>query len=66
MLVLVLVSIRNFKTLPAVLSEVSWSVIPLVAGLFVIVQALQQAGLRTLVANSLRFVENQNAFTGIP
>jgi arsenical pump membrane protein len=62
MLVLVLVSIRNFKTLPAVLSEVSWSVIPLVAGLFVIVQALQQAGLRTLVANSLRFVENQNAF----
>lgn len=42
---LLLVSLRNRRPLIAVMKGVSWSVLPLVAGLFVIVQALNEAGL---------------------
>jgi len=45
MLALLLVSLRNRQALAAVVRGVSWSVLPLVAGLFVIVEALNEAGL---------------------
>ncbi|MBX9934342.1 MAG: arsenic transporter [Methylobacterium sp.] len=37
-----------------VVRDVSWSVLPLVAGLFVLVEALERTGLLTLIAGSLR------------
>ena len=42
---LVVVATRNQKILASVVKGVSWSVLPLVAGLFVIVEALHRAGL---------------------
>jgi arsenical pump membrane protein len=42
---LVVVALRNPRILRSVFTGVSWSVLPLVAGLFVIVEALQNAGL---------------------
>lgn len=38
-----------------ILKDISWSVIPLVAGLFVLVEAANQAGARTLSRAALRF-----------
>jgi arsenical pump membrane protein len=42
---LVVVASRNRKLVPSVARGVAWSVLPLVAGLFVIVEALQNAGM---------------------
>jgi arsenical pump membrane protein len=42
---LLVVASRNRKLVPSVARGVAWSVLPLVAGLFVIVQALQNAGM---------------------
>lgn len=44
-LALTVVASRNRKIVPSVAKGVSWSVLPLVAGLFVIVEALHNAGL---------------------
>jgi arsenical pump membrane protein len=46
---LVLISFRNRLAWRAVLGGVSWSVLPLVAGLFMIVAALNRAGLLPLI-----------------
>jgi len=45
LLVLVAVATRNRSLAPRVAKDVSWSVLPLVAGLFVIVEALKNRGL---------------------
>jgi arsenical pump membrane protein len=45
---LVLISLRNRGAWKAVLGGVSWSVVPLVAGLFMIVAALNRAGMLAL------------------
>lgn len=45
MVALIVVAVRNRRMAVRVATGVSWSVLPLVAGLFVIVQALQGAGL---------------------
>ncbi|GJE61368.1 arsenic transporter [Methylobacterium trifolii] len=37
-----------------VVKDVSWSVLPLVAGLFVLVEALEKTGVLTLIANTLK------------
>jgi arsenical pump membrane protein len=46
LLALAILATRNRRIVPHIAREVSWSVLPLVAGLFVIVDALQDAGLK--------------------
>jgi len=53
LLVLLLVTLRDRKAMRAVLTGVSWSVLPLVAGLFMIVEALNRAGMLQLTQRGL-------------
>jgi arsenical pump membrane protein len=53
---LVLISFRNRSAWKAVLHGVSWSVIPLVAGLFMIVAALNRAGMLGVTQCGLRWL----------
>ncbi len=53
---LALISIRNRKAWRAVLGGVSWSVLPLVAGLFMIVAALNRAGMLRLTQFGLMWL----------
>ena len=53
MLALVLVAMRDRSALKAVLTHISWSVLPLVAGLFMIVEALNLAGMLQLTQRGL-------------
>ncbi|MGB6193638.1 MAG: arsenic transporter, partial [Terracidiphilus sp.] len=56
LLVLVVLSARN-RTLPgSVTRGVSWSILPLVAGLFVIVEAMQKAGMLQAGLAGMRFL----------
>jgi arsenical pump membrane protein len=48
------IALRDHGAVRDLASTVSWSVIPLVAGLFVIVEALNTAGALSLAANALR------------
>jgi arsenical pump membrane protein len=54
LLVAAVVTVRDRGAPMDILREVAWSVLPLVAGLFVIVEALNDAGARTLVVTALR------------
>jgi len=54
LLALILVALRNRRIVASVAMGVSWSVLPLVAGLFVIVEALQGAGLLTVGLRGLQ------------
>src|SRR5579884_2507769 len=56
MLALVIISVRNRTAWKAVLGGVSWSVLPLVAGLFVIVAALNRAGMLRLTQAALEWL----------
>ncbi len=49
-----IVGMRDFATAPAVLREAPWSIIPLVAGLFVIVRALDATGALEIARGLLR------------
>lgn len=53
---LALISVRNRKAWRAVLGGVSWSVLPLVAGLFMIVAALNRAGMLRLTQFGLTWL----------
>ena len=53
-LALIIVATRNRKIVASVATGVSWSVLPLVAGLFVIVEALESAGLLDAGLTGLR------------
>jgi len=53
-LALILVGTRNRKIVASVATGVSWSVLPLVAGLFVIVEALESTGLLSAGLAGLR------------
>jgi arsenical pump membrane protein len=53
---LVLISIRNRQSWKAVIGGVSWSVLPLVAGLFTIVAALNRAGMLGLTRFGLTWL----------
>jgi arsenical pump membrane protein len=55
------VVIREQKTPWTTLRHISWSVLPLVAGLFVIVQALDHAGLIGMLRSLLQGVAQQSA-----
>lgn len=57
LLVAVAVSIRDSKTPKAIGKEISWSVLPLVAGLFVIVEGMNQAGALAAAIHALRGME---------
>jgi arsenical pump membrane protein len=50
---IVVISLRGSQTL-AVLKHISWGVLPLVAGLFVFVEALDRVGVLTFVSDRLR------------
>jgi len=50
----VLVLVSNREAPWPTLGKVSWSVLPLVAGLFVLVEALNRTGLATALSNALR------------
>jgi arsenical pump membrane protein len=57
--------IRRWEAPWSLLSGVSWSVLPLVAGLFVLVEALEQTGLVAELADALkRFAETAPNTTG--
>jgi arsenical pump membrane protein len=55
------ISILKRKFLGAHLAEISWAVLPLVAGLFVLVEGLQRTGVIEILAQLVR-----SASTGIP
>jgi arsenical pump membrane protein len=56
---MIAVSFRDRGIYKAALREVSWSVLPLVAGLFVLVESLNRAGLLRLLEASLRWLAHQ-------
>ncbi len=56
LLVLFVVALRNRAILGSVIRGVTWSVLPLVGGLFVIVEALQKAGMLRAGLAGLRFL----------
>ncbi|MGI8959501.1 MAG: arsenic transporter [Bryobacteraceae bacterium] len=57
-LIIIAVSNRSLANTFQVLRCVSWEVLPMVAGLFVIVQALDRAGAVEQLRNMLRYVES--------
>ncbi|MGO8701655.1 MAG: arsenic transporter [Limisphaerales bacterium] len=59
-----LVAARDRHVPLTVIKGVSWSVIPLVAGLFVIVEALQGAGMLRLANGGLLFLQKQSFLAG--
>ena len=63
-LTLLLIGWRD-RTLPrAAVRGVSWSVLPLVAGLFMLVEALNRAGMLTLAEHALAWIVRQPVFQG--
>jgi arsenical pump membrane protein len=63
---LVLVSVLNREAPLDVLKGVSWSVLPLVAGLFIIVQALSGTGLIAELGQALaRYTESEPSYTAM-
>jgi arsenical pump membrane protein len=60
--VMALVSLKDRAVLQRAIKGVSWSVLPLVGGLFVIVEALQSAGLLRMGLVGLRLIGSLPAF----
>lgn len=58
-LVAIAVSIRDHNTWKHIATGVSWSVLPLVAGLFIVVEALNGAGALHLAVSALHALKNQ-------
>ncbi|HTV06194.1 MAG TPA: SLC13 family permease [Acidobacteriaceae bacterium] len=56
---LVLVSFRDRGIYKAAVREVSWSILPLVAGLFVLVESLNRTGMLHVLESSLRRLTHQ-------
>ncbi len=59
------VTFRDRKAALAVVRGVSWSVLPLVAGLFVIIAAMNKAGALDMAVNALRALEGWSATSGV-
>jgi arsenical pump membrane protein len=57
-LIAVVISIRERTRPSAILSEISWSVLPLVAGLFIMVEAINTAGALHLSQTSLETLQH--------
>ena len=62
--VLLLATRARFRTIPSLVRSVSWSVLPLVAGLFVLVEALNQAGALPLIQDAIRSCSQLPALPG--
>lgn len=63
--VVVLLATRaRFRTIPSLVRGVSWSVLPLVAGLFILVEALNQAGALRLIEDAIRSCSRLPALPG--
>lgn len=58
---LILVSFKDSGIYKAAAREVSWSILPLVAGLFVLVESLNRAGMLRILEASLRWLAHQPA-----
>jgi arsenical pump membrane protein len=58
---LILVSFKDSGIYKAAAREVSWSILPLVAGLFVLVESLNRAGMLRILESSLRWLTHQPA-----
>ena len=61
---IILVALKDRQAPISVVRKVSWSVIPLVAGLFVIVEALKDAGTLRIAQNGLEIVSHWPVFRG--
>ena len=58
---LILVSFKDSGIYKASLREISWSILPLVAGLFILVESLNRAGMLRILESSLRWLTHQPA-----
>lgn len=58
------VSIRDHGVPKDIASEISWSVIPLVAGLFVIVEAMNRVGAQQATVNALETIKSWSPLSG--
>ena len=63
LLVAAIVSVRDRGVPKDIAREISWSVIPLVAGLFVIVEAMNRAGALQTTASALEHMRNWNSLS---
>ena len=63
LLVAIAVSLRDAKTPKDIAKEISWSVLPLVAGLFVIVEAMNGAGALSASVRLLREMKSWQPFS---
>jgi len=63
-LIAVVVSIRERTRPSEILSEISWSVLPLVAGLFIMVEAINTAGALHLSATALKMLQRLPPIAG--
>jgi arsenical pump membrane protein len=61
---IILVALKDRQSPISVVRKVSWSVSPLVAGLFVIVEALKDAGTLRIAQNGLEIVSHWPVFRG--
>jgi arsenical pump membrane protein len=63
-LALLMVTLRDRRAAFIVVRGVSWSIVPLVAGLFMIVEALNRGGMLHLAERGLRWAATLPAFAG--
>lgn len=56
---LIVVSLKDRSIYKRAAVEVSWSILPLVAGLFILVEALNSIGLRRMIANGFQWLTRQ-------
>jgi arsenical pump membrane protein len=63
-LAVLLVSLRDRRAALAVLRGVSWSIVPLVAGLFMIVEALNRGGMLQMAERGLRWAAGLHHLAG--
>jgi len=61
---LVLVSVKDRAIYKIATLEISWSILPLVAGLFILVEALNSAGLLHLIEGAFQWLTHQPTFAG--
>lgn len=64
LLAVLLVSFRDRRAAVTVARRVSWSVVPLVAGLFMIVEALNRAGMLVLAERGMRWAAALHSLAG--
>jgi arsenical pump membrane protein len=63
-LIAIVISLRERTRPSAILSEISWSVLPLVAGLFIMVEAINTAGALSLSQTALKTLQHLPPIAG--